>query len=71
MLFRSLRGNMEYVEYSAGEDGFIGKEYRGAIGAVYYVSPRISLNLRGEAFWRRGFSNGDQKRLMLSTTYRF
>ena len=66
-----LRGDLEYVEYSAGDVGNIGDEFRAVIGALYYVSPRVSLNLRGEVFRREGISEGDQKRVMVSAAYTF
>lgn len=66
-----IRSDLEYVEFSAGDLGNIGNEWRSVIGAIYYVSPRVSLNLRGELFRREGLSNGDQKRLMLSAAYTF
>ena len=66
-----IRSDLEYVDFSAGDLGDIGNEWRSVIGAIYYVSPRVSLNLRGELFRREGLFDGDQKRLMLSAAYTF
>ena len=66
-----LRSDLEYVEFSAGDLGNIGDEFRAVIGAIYYVSPRVSLNFRGEAFRRQGLSEGNQKRAMVSAAYTF
>lgn len=66
-----LRADLEYANYDAGEEGSIGDEYRGSVGATYYVSPHVSLNLRGEIFSRTGISEGEQKRLLISAAYSF
>lgn len=66
-----LRSDLEYVEFSAGDLGKVGDEFRTVIGATYYVSPRVSLNFRGEAFRRQGLSDGDQKRVLVSAAYTF
>ena len=66
-----LRSDLEYVEFSAGDLGNICDEFRAVIGAIYYVSPRVSLNFRGEAFRRQGLSEGNQKRAMVSAAYTF
>ncbi len=66
-----IRGEARYVEFDAGEEGLAGDEYQLSASAVYFVSPKIVLRLRGEYFDRSGFAAGQQQRVLLSAGYRF
>lgn len=66
-----LRGEARYVRFDTGDAGLVGDEYQFGGSVVYFVSPRISLRLRGEYFDRSGFAAGQQKRLLASVGYRF
>lgn len=66
-----LRGEARYVRFSTGGEGLAGDEYQLGASVVYFVSPRISLRVRGEYFDRSGFAAGQQKRLLASVGYRF
>lgn len=66
-----LRGEAEYTRFNAGEIDNLGEEFRTSLGAIYYLSPRILVNLRGEFFDRSGIAPGQQKRALVSVGYNF
>lgn len=66
-----LRGEAEYTRFDAGEFDADGEEFRTSLGAIFYLSPRVSLNVRGELFDRNGIAPGTQKRALLSLGYNF
>ncbi len=66
-----LRAEAEYTQFSAGDLDLDGEEFRTSLGAVYYISPHVSLRLRGELFDRSGFAPGTQRRALLSLGYNF
>lgn len=66
-----LRAEAEYARFSAGDLNIDGEEYRTALGAIYYLSPHLSLRLRGELFDRSGLAPGTQRRALISLGYNF
>lgn len=66
-----LRAEAEYTRFSAGDLDFGGEEFRSSLGAVYYLSPHVSLRLRGELFDRSGIAPGTQRRALISLGYSF
>lgn len=66
-----LRAEAEYTQFSAGDLDIDGEEFRTSFGAVYYVSPHVSLRLRGELFDRSGIAPGTQRRALISLGYDF
>ena len=66
-----LRGEARYVRFDTGDAGLAGDELQLGGSVIYFVSPRISLRIRGEYFDRSGFAAGQQQRVSASIGYRF
>ena len=65
-----LRSDIRYASFESSEDGQIGEEMQFSGTASYYISPRISVGLRGEYFQRSGLAAGDQTRFRITVGYR-